>query len=167
MIKRMVLKFHLYAVLLIFLFTKIYSQDVLPLSSQKDLDALKESSKGKIVLVNFWATWCKPCVNEFPELVKLYNNYKDKDFKLIFISVDVPEDIQNKVIPFLKSKDVDFTTYYNRFDKPDDLINYFDTKWEGAVPSTYIYDMDWKQTANILGSRSYVVFEKEILKVLN
>ncbi len=164
---RLVFKLCFYSFVFIFLFTKTYSQDILPLSSQKDLDALKESSKGKVVLVNFWATWCKPCVSEFSELVKLYSNYKDKDFKLIFISVDVPEDIQSKVKPFLKSKDVDFNTYYNKFDKPDDLINYFDTKWEGAVPSTYIYDKDWNQTSNILGSRSYEVFEKDILKDLN
>jgi thiol-disulfide isomerase/thioredoxin len=154
----------------IFLFIivlRINSQDVLPLSSIKDLDALKESGKGKVVLVNFWATWCKPCVSEFSSLVKLYNDYKDKNFKLIFISVDVPEDIDSKVKPFLQSKGLDFTTYYNKFDKADDLINYFDITWEGAVPSTYVYDKDWNRTANMVGSKDYGIFEKEILKDLN
>ena len=154
-------------IILFLIVVKIYSQDVLPLSSIKDLDALKESGKGKVVMVNFRATWCKPCVSEFSSLVKLYNDYKDKNFMLIFISVDVPEDIESKVKPFLQSKGVDFVTYYNKFDKADDLINYFDTKWEGAVPSTYVYDKNWNQTANLVGSRSYDIFEKEIVKDLN
>jgi alkyl hydroperoxide reductase subunit AhpC len=106
-------------------------------------------------------------VSEFSSLVKLYNDYKDKNFKLIFISVDVPEDIDSKVKPFLQSKGVDFTTYYNKFDKADDLINYFDTTWEGAVPSTYVFDKDWNRTANMVGSKDYGIFEKEILKDLN
>ena len=146
---------------------KLFSQEVLPLSSTQDLESLKESKKGKVVLVNFWATWCKPCVSEFPDLVKLYNNYKDKNFSMVFISVDVPEDVQTKVIPFLKEKGVDFTTYYNNFDKIDDLINYFDTSWQGGVPSTYIYDRNWKQTFGFLGEKSYNYFENEIRKDLD
>ena len=119
------------------------------------------------MLINFWATWCKPCVKEFPELVKLYNNYKDKGFEIVFISVDVPEDVEPKVVPFLKKQDVDFVSYYNKFERPDELINYIDKNWEGAIPSTYIYDKDGKLTADILGSRSYEDFEKEITKSLN
>jgi len=147
--------------------SKLFSQEILPLSSRSDLESLKESKKGKIVLVNFWATWCKPCVAEFTELVKLFNDYKDKNFSLVFISVDAPEDVQSKVIPFLKEKGVDFTSYYNNFDKIDDLINYFDTSWQGAVPSTYIYDKNWKQTSGFLGKKSYKDFETEIQKDLD
>lgn len=146
---------------------KTFTQDVMPLSSVKDLETLRDSKKGKVVLVNFWASWCRPCVAEIPGLIKLYNNYKDSGFEIIFISVDVPEDIQSKVAPFLKSKGVDFTTYYNQFDKTDDLINFFDKNWQGAIPSTYIYDKDWNQTSSMVGSRSYEIFEKEILKDLN
>ena len=146
---------------------KIFSQEVKPLAQVKDVEQLKESAKGKVLLVNFWATWCKPCVHEFPDLIKLYNDYKDKDFEIVFISVDVPEDVNSKVIPFLKNQNVDFTTYYNNFDKPEELINYIDKNWEGAIPSTYIYDKDGNLTKHILGSTSYNDFEKEIKKNLD
>lgn len=162
------IKLKIFLSIILFLFTaELYSQEVKPLNSTKELDELKESLKGKVVLINFWATWCVPCVKEFPELVKLYNDYKDKDFKLVFISTDVPEDINTKVIPFLKTNNVDFVSYYNNFSKPEELIDNIDKNWEGAIPSTYIYDKDGKVTANILGKKEYSVFEKEILKNLN
>jgi thiol-disulfide isomerase/thioredoxin len=146
---------------------KTSAQEVLPLKTVKDIEQVKESKKGKVLLINFWATWCKPCVLEFPDLVKLYSNYKDKGFDIVFISVDVPEEIEPKVVSFLNNQGVNFTTYYNSFDKPEDLINYIDKNWEGAIPSTYIYDKDGNMTANILGSRNYETFEKEILKNLD
>lgn len=145
----------------------VNAQDVKPLSVIKDMDELMETNKGKVVLVNFWATWCKPCVHEFPDLVKLYGNYKDKGFVVLFISVDVPDDLDSKVIPFLENQNVDFATYYNNFEKPEELINYIDKKWEGAIPSTYIYDKDGNLTQHILGSTSYEEFEKAIQKNLD
>ncbi len=144
-----------------------FSQEVRPIGTIEEIEQIMDSHKGKVLLINFWATWCKPCVKEFPELIKLYNNYKEKGFELVFISVDVPEDIEEKVIPFLKKQNVDFVTYYNKFDKPEELINFIDKNWEGAIPSTYIYDKEGKQTADILGSRSYEEFEQEITKNLN
>ena len=144
-----------------------FSQEVKPLAAKKDMDELMEANKGKVVLINFWATWCKPCVHEFPDLVKLYNNYKDKGFVIVFISVDVPDDVDSKVIPFLKNQNVDFTTYFNNFDKPEELINYIDKDWEGAIPSTYIYDKEGNLTADFLGSRSYEEFEKAVQKNLD
>lgn len=145
----------------------LYTQEVKPISTVDEMKLIMDKGKDKVVLVNFWATWCKPCVKEFPELVKLYNNYKDRGLDIVFISVDVPEDVDPKVIPFLKKQEVDFVSYLNKFDKPEDLINYIDKNWEGAIPSTYIYDKEGKLTSHILGSRSYEEFEKEILKNLD
>lgn len=160
-------KINMFVLIMMLLFSaRLYSQEVLPLSSTKDLDNLKESLNGKVVLLNFWATWCVPCVKEFPDLVKLYNDYKDKDFRLIFISTDVPEEVNSKVIPFLKENGVNFVTYYNNFSKSEDLIDYIDKNWEGAVPTTYIYDKNGKVTASVLGKKDYSYFEKEILKNL-
>jgi thiol-disulfide isomerase/thioredoxin len=143
------------------------AQDIKSISKTDELKTIMDSNKGKVVIINFWATWCKPCVREFPELVKLYNAYKDKGFSLVFISADVPEEIKSKVVPFLNTQGVDFVTYYNGFDKPEDLINYIDKDWQGAIPSTYIYDKDGNIKSSILGAKSYDYFEGEINKYLN
>jgi thiol-disulfide isomerase/thioredoxin len=153
--------------LIIFSGSELHSQEIKPISSVEEMAQIVDSHKGKVLLINFWATWCKPCVKEFPELVKLYNDYKDKGFELVFISADVPDEVDSKVLPFLKKQNVDFISYYIKFDKPEELINYIDKNWEGAIPSTYVYDKEGKLTADILGSRSYEEFEAEITKHLN
>lgn len=145
----------------------ITAQELKPVNTTTDIQKIFDDSKGKVILLNFWATWCKPCVKEFPELMKLYANYKDKGFELVFISLDDIADVETKLKPFLTKSGVDFTTYYNTFAKPEELIDYIDKNWMGAIPSTYIYDKEGKMQASILGNKTYEEFEKEITKYLN
>jgi thiol-disulfide isomerase/thioredoxin len=163
----MKLKFMALAVILALSAVNGYPQDIKPLENTNDLDAIKEGAKGNVLLLNFWASWCKPCVSEFPELVKLYKNYKDKGFQLVFISLDDATDIDKAVKPFLEKQGVDFTTYYNKFAKPEDLIDYIDKNWQGGIPSTYIYDKSGTKQTSILGTKNYEQFESEISKYLN
>ena len=114
-----------------------------------------------------WAYWCAPCKEEFPELVKLYNNYKDKGVKLIFVSLDFPETFETQTIPFLKEQGVDFTTYYNNFEKDEQLINYMDINWEGGLPGTFMYNKDGKLSVTMVGARTYNVFEESVQKLLD
>lgn len=144
-----------------------YSQDLKPVGTTDELKEILESRKGKVVLLNFWATWCKPCVKEFPELMKLYSAYKDKGFELVFLSLDDLSEVDTKLKPFLKKNNVDFTTYYNTFQKPEELMDYVDKSWGGGIPSTYIYDKDGNLKSSILGSRTYEQFESEIAKYLD
>lgn len=157
----------LVVVLFLFAISSLYSQEITGVKTVDDLKNIQTSTKGKVVLYNFWATWCKPCVQEFPELVKLYKNYKDKNFAIVFVSMDMPDDMKEKVKPFLEKQGVDFVTYYNNFNNPEDIINFYDKKWEGAIPSTYIYDKDGKLSTKFIGNKDYEFFEKEILKLLN
>ncbi|MDD5360815.1 MAG: TlpA disulfide reductase family protein [Ignavibacteria bacterium] len=157
----------LFLIIILAVSVNIFAQEIKPVRNIDDLEAIRKSSSGKVTLYNFWATWCKPCVQEFPELVKLYADYKDKGFELVFISVDMPEQVQDKVAPFLKNQNVSFTTYYNDFKSIDDFINYYDKEWEGAIPSTYIYDKDGKLAQKFIGNKDYDFFEKEIKKYLN
>ncbi|MCE1165773.1 MAG: TlpA family protein disulfide reductase [Bacteroidetes bacterium] len=158
---------YIIAIVLLLISVNLFSQEIKSVKNIDDLEAIRKSTEGKVVLYNFWATWCGPCVQEFPDLVKLYNNYKDKDFALIFISVDVPEQVQSKVLPFLKKNSVDFVSYYNDFRTIDDFINYYDKNWEGAIPSTYIYDKNGNLSQKFIGNQSYEFFESEIKKLLN
>lgn len=138
-----------------------------PLKNTGEVQKIFDKSKGKVILLNFWATWCPPCVKEFPELMKLHSKYKDKGFELVFISLDEVSDIDTKLKPFLKNYGVNFTTYYNTFSKPEELINYIDKSWSGAIPSTYIYDKQGVLKNSIVGNRTYEQFEKEIQPLLD
>jgi hypothetical protein len=94
--------------------------------------------------------------------VQLYNEYKDKGFKIIFISVDETSDIENAVLPFLKNNNVDFTTYINDFKSSDDFMSHIDSKWDGSIPMTYIYDSRGNLYRKLLGGRDYDFFKNEI-----
>ncbi|MCI0448630.1 MAG: TlpA family protein disulfide reductase [Chlorobi bacterium] len=143
------------------------SQEIKAVSSAEDIKVIFNKAKGNVILLNFWATWCKPCVTEFPELIKLYKNYKDKGFELVFISLDDKQDIDSKLKPFLKKQSVDFLSYYSTFTNAEELIDYIDKNWQGAIPSTYIYDREGNLKVSILGTQNYEQFEKEIIPLLD
>lgn len=100
--------------------------------------------RGKVVLLNIWATWCPPCLAEAPSMEKLYNRFKDDDFKLLAVSID--EDGKNAILPFMKSKDLSFTVLLD----PEGII----TKLYGttAVPESFIIRKDGKIDGKIKGA---------------
>ena len=111
--------------------------------SPADAPTLKKAiaaEKGHVVLVDFWATWCGPCMAEFPELVKLHRKYQSKGLVVFTVSADSTRDIKSKVVPFLQKKRADFPQYLERADDPEDFINAFDPHWDGDLPRTFLYD---------------------------
>ena len=154
-------------IVLLFFTLTIQSQEVKTITSTDEYKELLDNSKGKVVLVNFWATWCPPCVKEFPELVKLYNDYKSKDFVLLFISLDDKSEYDSKLLPFLKKQGVDFTSYFGNFSNPETIMNYVDKSWQGEIPFTGIYNKEGILSKTMMGNKSYEQFETEIKNYLN
>ncbi|MEW6195220.1 MAG: TlpA disulfide reductase family protein [Bacteroidota bacterium] len=130
---------------------------------KEKLDKLIKERKGKPLFLNLWATWCVPCREEFPSINKLADENKDVDF--IGISVDFPEEVDSKIIPFLKTQKANFTSYVNGFEGDEALINALDKNWNGALPATFIFDKSGKKIVFLEGKRSYDEFKKEIEKV--
>lgn len=126
------------------------------------LSKIIKERKGKVLFLNLWATWCVPCREEFPSIVKLAGEYKDVEF--IGISVDFPEEVESKIIPFLKSQNANFVSYVNAFESDEELINQLDKDWNGALPATFIYDKTGKKISFMEGKKSYEEFKKEIEK---
>jgi len=104
-------------------------------------DVLKPS--GKPLIVNFWATWCEPCRDEFPELIKIDQDYKGKiDFRII--SLDDPVEIDRDVTKFLKEQGSTMTPYLLRTQDETGVIGAISKDWMGALPFTVVYDADGK-----------------------
>ncbi len=164
--KRLKAKVFLLSLIILSAVQVLQAQEVKPLNSTDDIKGVFDGTKGKVTLLNFWATWCKPCVKEFPDLLKLQKEYNDLGFELVFISLDAPEELDSTLRPFLSKQGIDFTTYYSTFAKPEDLIDFVDKNWQGAIPSTYIYDKEGNLSKSFLGVKSYEEFEKEIKKLL-
>ncbi|XWN38670.1 MAG: TlpA disulfide reductase family protein [Balneola sp.] len=124
-----------------------------------------ESFKGeKPVLVNYWATWCIPCIEEFPYIMRLKQQYDD-EFELIFVSGDF-EEAKEEAKEFLKEQNVNFTTYY-KTGKDNEFIQTVSDTWSGALPYTVIYSKDGNISAEWEGKAEYEQFEQELLKVIN
>lgn len=110
--------------------------------SAKDLQDILKSNEGKIILVNFFATWCPPCRKEVPELVELYKVYKNKNVEFIGIAVD--ENGAEAVVPFAERTNINYSLFLTT---PD--IN--NTYKLDAIPKTLLYDKKGKLVQTISG----------------
>jgi thiol-disulfide isomerase/thioredoxin len=101
----------------------------------KDLVANREG--GKLRLINVWATWCGPCIIEFPEIVKMQRMYGNRKFEVISVSMDRP-DKKQQVLDFLGEREAAFTNYLAREGDRDAFIGAVDPSWQGNLPFTLI-----------------------------
>lgn len=141
------------------------SQSVRPID-EEGLHRLIEQARGKVVLLNFWATWCDPCVEEFPALVKIAGEFQPRGLEMIFVSIDEPEDIAKKVEPFLKAQGVTFRTYVKDVKDDEAFINSIDAKWTGAIPATFIYDANGVLVKNFIAQQKYETFAEALRPLL-
>jgi thiol-disulfide isomerase/thioredoxin len=115
-------------------------------------DLLKNEEGNKLRLINVWATWCGPCVIEYPEFIALQRMYGGRDFEFISISADSPEH-QDKVLKFLKEKYSAVTNYLFSKDDKYQLIEAIDEDWNGALPYTILIEpngnMVWKHQGEV------------------
>lgn len=112
-----------------------------PVSLEKaDLKLIREIAQNngpKYLLVNLWATWCGPCVAELAEFVEMHRMYRKRDFELITISVDQPEEM-NKALAALKEHHASCRNYIFTGDNQDTLADIIDKDWPGPVPHTIL-----------------------------
>ena len=133
------------------------------LLDQKGLTKIIHERNGKALLLNIWATWCQPCVEEFPDIMKL--SATDTLVEVIGISVDYPDELNAKVLPFLEKLKVPFKIYIAKFDKQEDFIAAIDSTWSGAVPATYFYDGQGRKQFSYIGQETFEQFEEKMSKV--
>jgi thiol-disulfide isomerase/thioredoxin len=132
------------------------------LIDDKGLTEIINNRMGKALFINVWATWCVPCVEEFPDIVKVTEYYKDSDVDFLSLNVDMSSQTDSLVIPFLKAFKADFPVYNVREKSAENVINLLNEKWNGAIPATFIYDKNGKQRIFILGSDNYSNFRSAI-----
>jgi cytochrome c biogenesis protein CcmG/thiol:disulfide interchange protein DsbE len=103
--------------------------------------------RGRLVLLNIWATWCKPCVDEMPSIEKLYNKFKDQDFEILAVSIDTKG--EKAVGPFMKFHNLSFKVL---LDKGGTIQNAYRTT---GVPESFIIDKNGVIIEKVIGSRDW------------
>jgi len=138
-----------------------------------DLEGLKkvlqrDPNDKRPLLLNFWATWCDPCREEFPDLVKLDADYKDKGLNFIAVSLDDITDIKSEVPKFLNQMKATMPVVLLNVNDPEPAIKVVDPTWDGQLPATFLYDKEgkvvFKHFGKIKPDELRAAIDKEIKK---
>ncbi len=121
---------------------------------------LIKNNSGKLRLINVWATWCGPCVTEFPEFITINRMYRHRDFEFISISADDPAK-KDKALQFLQQQQASATNYIFNVDDKYKLIEAVDPKWQGALPYTLLVEPGGKIVFSKQGA-----IEPDLLKTM-
>jgi len=130
------------------------------------LSALRKNGSGKFRLVNFWATWCAPCVAEFHEFVEVNRMYRHRDFEFVAVSLNQPDE-EKRVLDFLKSKQASNHNLIFASAGREPLINAFNPQWQGEVPYTVLLDPEGKVIYSQTDSVDFLALKRAIVKALN
>ncbi len=92
-----------------------------------------------IYVINFWATWCAPCVREIPAFEELYERYRDQKVKVLLVSLDFPNQMESRVIPFVEQHNIQSEVILLDEPNANRWIPIVSEEWSGAIPATVIY----------------------------
>lgn len=112
--------------------------------------------RGKVVIVDFWATWCQPCRMEIPDFIAMYDEYKDKGLVIVGVALDVPD----RVRAFAQSNGMNYPVVFGN----QEVAN----QWGGiqGIPTTFIVDQEGNIVDRAVGYRSRAYFESKIKPLL-
>lgn len=128
-------------ILFILLSGHIQAQDVQVVKiGTNELMELLNKQNDTTYVVNFWATWCSPCVKEISYFQSLQDAYSDKNLQVILVSMDFPNQLEKKVNPFLAKREISLPVYLMADLDYDSWIERVDPSWSGAIPATLIYN---------------------------
>jgi thiol-disulfide isomerase/thioredoxin len=133
-----------------------------------DADQIKAvvgEQEGKVVVLNFWATWCPPCIKEFPDIIKLYDTYESQGLQVIAVSMNEPEEVED-IAEFLAEHKPRFPVY-RAASTEEEFYADFDEKWWGEMPMTMIYDKTGKVIKMHKKPLTYEEFEQDVKALIN
>ncbi|HRQ29940.1 MAG TPA: TlpA disulfide reductase family protein [Saprospiraceae bacterium] len=101
-----------------------------------EIKDLIESKNDSLYIINFWATWCLPCVKEIPYFEELGKKYKNQKLNIILVNLDFKKDIDSKLVPFLEIQKLKSTIWFLDESNPNSFIPKIEENWSGAIPFT-------------------------------
>jgi peroxiredoxin len=134
----------------------------LEMASAGELKQLRSNPTGKLLLVSFWATWCGPCVHEFPEVEATYRMYRVREFDLVTVSTNMPDE-KDSVLKMLEKQHASSRNLLFGSDDTYALQAAFDPKWQSAVPYTVLIAPGGKIVYEHQGDVDFLELRRTIL----
>lgn len=119
----------------------------------------------KTYVLNFWATWCKPCIEELPHFEAVRDKYSEQNLEVVLVSLDFPSRAEQLLIPFVEKKELKSTVVLLDDPKQNTWIPKVDESWSGAIPATVIFNSE--NRAFYEKSFNFNDLEAEVLRFLN
>ena len=113
-----------------------WAQEVEVYDSYDEFEAELIQNSDKTYVVNFWATWCAPCVKELPHFEDLRAAHKNGDVEVVLVSLDFKNQYERRLLPFLKKKEYKSRLIHMTDPKTNEWIDKVDPSWEGTIPAT-------------------------------
>ncbi len=129
-------------IIIILLFTPLFimGQQPIPVMNFQELEPRLHTNDGNTWVVNFWATWCAPCVKEMPYFEKIGEDYADKGVKILLVSLDFVNHLEQRVIPFVKEHNLGSEVILLDDPRANSWIPKVSEKWSGALPATLVFN---------------------------
>jgi thiol-disulfide isomerase/thioredoxin len=136
-----------------------------PVYDFDNFEHLLHQKNDTVYIVNFWATWCVPCVKELPEFEKINANYKDRNVSVLLVSLDMSRDYDKRLLPFIEKHNLKSQVVMLDDPRSNRWIPKVSEEWSGAIPATVIYRND--KRAFYERTFTYEELENELLNFLN
>lgn len=130
--------------------------------SPSGLAELLKNPTDKLMLINFWATWCGPCVVEYPEFIEIQRMYGARDFQFVSLSMDNPNQ-EDKVLKFLKSKYSAVPNYLIDTEDKYAVIDVVGNEWDGSLPITLLIEPGGKIAFKKMGEIKALELKRAIV----
>jgi thiol-disulfide isomerase/thioredoxin len=132
-------RFFIFILLLAGISSRATAQSTLSFSTYADLEKQIIADSNSVTVLNFWATWCKPCVEELPDFEKLYADYRPKNVKVILANLDFHSRTETLVVPFIQKNALKSFVVHITDADPNEWIDTSSPEWSGAIPATIIF----------------------------
>ncbi|MBV1923060.1 MAG: TlpA family protein disulfide reductase [Flavobacteriaceae bacterium] len=145
--------------------SKSIIKNTIPSLSFSEIEPYFKRENDTTYVINFWATWCKPCIKELPYFESITENYKDQKVKVVLISLDFPKKVETNLIPFVRKRNIKSEVIHLNDSDANTWIPKVSEEWEGAIPATLIYNKEERKFYE--RSFTYEELVNELENILN
>jgi thiol-disulfide isomerase/thioredoxin len=121
----------------LFISVRVFAQEIRVIDPAW-IDEIRDNKSDTLYIINFWATWCKPCVEELPYFEKLGEMYKGQKVKVLLVSTDMRKELNTRLKDFVKSKQLKQQVLFMNEVNADKWIDKVSPQWSGAIPATWV-----------------------------